>query len=503
MEFRGTAAPNAIIQIYEGTMQLAARQTGSSGFFSIEFAAPDGNHTYEVRDDSGGSVLRSVRVDSTAPAKPSLNASVSGSTVTLSGAATGDTVSVELFDNEVSIGFAELIGGQYTKVLSGVAPGQHVYTAGARDAAGNFAESDPRVVTISNAPDPPEIFEPGEGTTVGTSNVRLTGSAAANARIDVYQNGELRTSATASALGQWEATVPGVADGQHTFRATATLDGATSQPRTRTVTVNAPDAPVVTSPAEGAVLNTATVTFTGTAQPGHFVEAREGIADRGNVQVSAGGTWSLQIALTDGAHTITFRAWEGGAAVSLPVTRSVTVDREAPPVPTLSGEATGPQTIRLFGGAGGATQVRLFQNGQAIGEVGVDGGEYERILNDVPPGTYTFTARGLDAAGNESALSAPVTLTLSGGQPPPPPPAPQAASILAASASGSTVTLSGTAPGATTVELFDGGRRSGRSRSPRTARGRPSSTTSPRASTPTRRSRATARARRRPRRRGR
>jgi len=119
----------------------------------------------------------------------------------------------------------------------------------------------------------------------------------------------------------------------------------------------------------------------------------------------------------DGPHTITaYRTGAGGWATATTET-SINVDRTAPSVPQVLVQptSTGPLTITTSGSSDGATG-----SGVARIDLSIDGG-LSVLAHPVLafPGTYEVEARAVDVAGNQSAWSAPTTLTVAplGGSP--------------------------------------------------------------------------------------
>ena len=113
---------------------------------------------------------------------------------------------------------------------------------------------------------------------------------------------------------------------------------------------------------------------------------------------------------------------------------TVTLDTQGPPAPTLNGAPASATSIALSGTAGGdATTVKIYQGTQVVDFADVVGGQFARTLT-VNAGTHTYTARSVDPLGNESAASAPVTVTVG---------PPEAPTLDSATADGHTVTVKG------------------------------------------------------------
>lgn len=99
--------------------------------------------------------------------------------------------------------------------------------------------------------------------------------------------------------------------------------------------VSAPDAPVVTSPAEGSSFNTNNVTFTGTAPANKTVEMTTTLGVV-TTSVDGSGNWSVALSsIPEGSITPSFKTLDGSVGSSA-VTRQITVDLTAPAAPTPS-----------------------------------------------------------------------------------------------------------------------------------------------------------------------
>ena len=99
-----------------------------------------------------------------------------------------------------------------------------------------------------------------------------------------------------AAFGTCPASFTGLSQGSHTLqvRATDAAGNTDSTPASQTWTVDTqkPDPPAFTAPANGAVVNSQTVTLSGTAEANATVEVFEGAASRGTATVTAAGVWS-------------------------------------------------------------------------------------------------------------------------------------------------------------------------------------------------------------------
>ncbi len=203
-----------------------------------------------------------------------------------------------------------------------------------------------------------------------------------------------------------------------------------------------PEPPAITAPAEGALLNSTTVQLGGTAPAGATVEVSEGGQPLGSDVASGTGAWLVELTgLSQGAHT--FAVTQGS---SEPALRTITVDTLPPPAPSLNAIVDG-ATVTLTGAVVDSVGATLFDGQTALGALELTGGEFSRVLQDVAVGVHAYRVVARDAAGNTAESVREVTVTA---------PAPPATPAFTVAAAGSTVTLAGTAPGAATVELFEG-----------------------------------------------
>lgn len=243
----------------------------------------------------------------------------------------------------------------------------------------------------------------GDGIT-NDDTVTLTGTAAANSTVEVFDGATLLGEVMASGSGAWSFTTAALADGIHSF--TADAGGTPSAALSVTVDTVAPSAPTIDSFAsdtgtvgDGITTdNTLTLTGTGTGS----VKVFDGSTLLGTV--TGNGTWNFSTGtLPNGAHNFTATAADAAGNTSGDSSAlAVTVEAAPPPPPpptvingtngnnTLNGTA-GPDVIRGLGGSdtlrGNAGDDRLIggtSNDQLYGGAGADAFAYENISESLP-----------------------------------------------------------------------------------------------------------------------
>lgn len=266
-------------------------------------------------------------------------------------------------------------------------------------------------------------------------NVTADGGAAVTERGVVYLagTGTPTTSNTKVQLGtgtgSFAQSVTGLAPGTtYAVRAYAVNSVGTSYGSTVAFTTP-PNAPIITAPANGAVLSTRTPTYSGTTQAGSTVTVYVDESPIGSVSASGGNfVFTQPTSLADGSHTVYARAAVGGSGASAAsATNAFRVDATAPTVTSLSSSA---------GASGSATPTSPFPfsvsfsesvAGLPAGGISVTNGTVTSGPSAGAGGTYTFgvtpTTPNLpttvqvvanatrDDAGNGNAASATYTLT--------------------------------------------------------------------------------------------
>jgi hypothetical protein len=386
--------------------------TSPQGYSSLS----EGSHTFQVRaTDPAGNVDPTAAsytwvVDSIPPAAPVIQSPAEGSalgsgTFTLSGTAEPGSL-VEIFEGSTSKGVAGTLSiGTWSRSLSGVPDGSHTYTAHATDAAGNVSPaSNARTVVVDTTPPNTTIGNGPLGTTSSTTATFTFSADDAAATFQCSLDGSAFAACTSPR------TFSGLGEGSHTFEVRAVDSSgnidATPASRSWTVDVTPPVAPIIVSPPDGTVMNSASVTISGTAEPSTSVTVFDGAVPKGSATVAADGSWSkLLTAVADGSHPYTAKATDAGGNTSPASTaHTVVVDTTAPattidaspPISTTSTSAT----FAFSANESGATF--LCQ---------LDGGGYTACVSPVTysgltEGAHTFQVKAVDSAGNVDATPA-------------------------------------------------------------------------------------------------
>ena len=200
------------------------------------------------------------------------------------------------------------------------------------------------------APSAPVISSPAEDSYDADGSFAVSGTAEAGSNVTLLETllegtTEVGTPMRVDASGKWSVDLSGVADGKHTYTATATdADGntsAASNPVTVTVDTVAPDPPSISSPADNTLTNNNKPTISGTADAGSTVSVYDdGSTNLGTANAASTGSWSYtpSSALSDDKHSLTAKATDaaGNTSSASDPAVSVSIDTAAPTVSSVS-----------------------------------------------------------------------------------------------------------------------------------------------------------------------
>ncbi|MCI9887945.1 hypothetical protein JT358_05645 [Micrococcales bacterium 31B] len=414
----GTASADQVVALtLNGTFVGSARADASGAWTLPQVAVTPGQHTVtawigtETAPRSPAAELMfTVQARATAPVitRPTPQQVLPIGTVStdLAGTATaGDTVIVTLDGRAVGSPRAGADGAWSIPAVA-VEEGEHVVTAIAERNENNRSEETTSLFSVTPRASAPTFTSPAEAAVLrfGTLTVTVSGTGTAGDLISLQPNDGPALTATVSPTRTWSIADVPLTVGVNTLAATAARgEGNVSEPATLTVRVDGPaETPVITSPAEGAVLpaTTMSITVKGTATPGDLVAVTlEGVAV-GTVTTNGTGAWSLaDLPVTAGAnHTLTAQAQRGSTNTSGTLTRTFSVLPRAA-APTITSPTAG-AVLPL-----GSTQTTITGTATAGDrvDVSVNGGS-PRSVTAAADGTWSLA--NVPVAGGTNTLTA-------------------------------------------------------------------------------------------------
>ena len=430
----GTTETNATVTIYNGATRLNSVTANSVGMWSwtVAPALMQGIHLVTVTStDVAGNISESspeitITVpDITPPTKPATPtvSSLTSATPTLSGT-TEAYATVLISDGD---GVTEMVTatgtGTWTWTPSEpLAEGVHRLTIAAQDAASNISPlSDAVVITVLDGTPPLTPPAPIADSSI-SANPTLRGISEANATMQIRINGILVKLLLADESGVWSWTVdPTLAHGVHVVTVTA-IDRAgnisASSPETslNVRDTTAPSIPVIATIVDGA---TGRPTLSGLAETLATVIIRSGETTLGTTTVHADGQWSWTVtpALSEGMHLLSVVAQDAAgnqsdASIASAVSVADTTPPAVPAAPLVSQGASPRPTFS--GSTEPGARMTVYDDSHPVASVtaGSDGTWSLTIDSELSPGPHSITVTAQDGAGNTSAASPSITITV-------------------------------------------------------------------------------------------
>jgi hypothetical protein len=338
-----------------------------------------------------------------------------------------------------------------------LANGANTLTVTATDPAGNASSATPLTITVDSAAAAPSPMDLAASSDTGSSDSdnrtrlttpTLTGSGAEpGATVTLYDTDGTTVLGTglADAGGSWSITSTTLSAGAHTLTARQTdLAGNRSAPTAGlVVTIDAsalpPSVPDLLAASDSGDFNSdnltrdTTPTFRGTgAEPGATVVLydTDGGTVLGTGVADGSGNWTItSTALSEGSHTLRARQTDTAGNTSLfSASLGVTIDTGAAPPsapdlaeasdsgPSSTDDITSVNSPRVTGtGAESGAMVTLYDtDGTTVLGTGTadGGGNWSINSSALTVGTHTLTARQTDRAGNTSAPSPALVVTI-------------------------------------------------------------------------------------------
>jgi hypothetical protein len=220
------------------------------------------------------------------------------------------------------------------------------------------------------------------------------------------------------------------------------------------------------------ITNDNTLTLTGTAEANATVKVYDGVTLLGNASADASGNWSYTTAaLTNGGHSLSATATDVAGNTSASSTAlSVTIDTVAPVVPTIGSYSTdsnvvgdgitNDNTLTLTGTAEANATVKVYDGVTLLGSASADAsGNWSYTTAALTNGGHSLSATATDVAGNTSAASTALSVTIDTAAPLVPTIAsfsPDTDIVGDHTTTEHILTLAGTAEANSTVTIFDG-----------------------------------------------
>jgi len=363
-------------------------------------------------------------------------------------------------------------GGTYANctsptTYSGLTDGSHSFNVRATD---SNAQTDPSPAVANwtvdtAAPAPPTLTlsaasdtgaSSSDGVTADTSPT-FTGTAEAGSLVTLRANGTQLGTALTNGAGYWSMTTEDLTEGSHTVTATAGdqagNDSGASPGLLLVIDTTPPSVPVIIDPAADLATQDRDLAVGGTATAGVEVRVLDATSTAATTKADGAGGWSATLTdLPDGVHPIAaVTADAAGNTSDASPTRTVTVDNLAPDT-TITDAPPDPAARTTASFSFSSTQSgSTFEC--SLDDAPVATCASPQSYDDLAGGAHTFAVRAVDAAGNVDATPATYSWSVNSALPHRPVISSPASDSFASS---STVTVSGTADPAVTVEVFDG-----------------------------------------------
>lgn len=258
--FSGTAEAGSTVQLFEGTQSKDTTTTDDEGGWRLNLTGvADGAYTYAARatdatgNTSSSSDTVAVTVNSTEP-ETTID---SGPSRVVS-----DRSASFEFSSEADATFeCSLDGATFTVCSSpyqynALDDGEHALEVRATDVAGN-TDTTPatRTWTVDTVMLPPVISRPDYKGYDKNGVFKISGTAEPNASVELSEEAtSSKKTTTANDSGDWSVNLTGVAEGKHTYTASATDAAGNTETSARAVMIVHKAAPTVTraEPADGA-----------------------------------------------------------------------------------------------------------------------------------------------------------------------------------------------------------------------------------------------------------
>lgn len=439
--FTGTGEPGSTVRVTLGATELCSTVVPVTGKWACTSGAllpgqlqVTARATDPADNGSGVSPVRTFTIDVEAPPAPIISAPTSGSSVAPSPMLAGTAepfATVSVFEGPALVCSvtADATGAWSCATVLGSGP--HSVVARQTDRAGNASpDSPPRTFTVQGLPNV-LLNTPADISSLNAAAYVVTGactSTAGQVTVTVGQSSQMVDCASGQFSATFDVRALNDADSITVRASQTTAAGTGSDTRTVKKDATAPANLVIVAPTEGAVLTVEQPVISGTAEAGAIVtlylaRATGTPAAAGTAVANATGAWTFTepTPLADGAYVVEASARDAAGNES-PHTAPVhfSIDSSAPLAPII----VSPQNddaldddrpVTVTGSAEPQSTVSLYVDGVKVGETmaGLDGRfSFELDPADLGDGAHVLEADARDAAGNRSATSEPVSITV-------------------------------------------------------------------------------------------
>ncbi|WP_405126588.1 BapA/Bap/LapF family large adhesin [Salmonella enterica] len=467
-----------------GAWTFTPSQNLGEGAHRLTVIATDAKgNASQAGNESPESISFTLRIDTQAPDAPQIvsaaitggegevllaNGSITNQRMpTLSGTGEPGTI-ITLYNNGVELATVQVNPqGSWTYPLTrNLSEGLNILTATATDAAGNSSPtSGVFSVTLDTQPPAqpdaplisdnvaPVIGNIGNNGATNDTTPTFSGTGEIGSTIILYNNGSEIGRTTVGDNGSWNFTPAALTPETYTITVTETDRAGNISPPSASVTftldTTAPANPVITFAEDnvgevqdtivsGATTDDNTPVIHGTGDIGSIITLYNGSSVLGVVTVDETGTWTLAVtsALPDGVYTLTAIAADAAgnsSGVSNSFTFTVDTVPLQPPVvneilddvapvtgPLTDGAFTNDRTLTINGSGENGSTVTIYDNGVAIGTALVTDGVWTFNTPELSEASHALTFSATDDAGNTTAQTQPITITVDITAPPAP-----------------------------------------------------------------------------------
>ena len=424
----GTADPNAVVTLTEGSTVIATTTANASGNWSYTpTGLAQGAQTVVASETNAAGVTGSSSLTFTLESTPPTvtvgltqdTGSSSSDHITsnpaLSGTADPNAVVTLTEGSTVIATTTANASGNWSYTPTGLAQGAQTVVASETNAAGVTGSSSLTFTLESTPPTVTVGLTQDTGSSSSdhiTSNPALSGTADPNAVVTLTEGSTVIATTTANASGNWSYTPTGLAQGAQTVVASETNAAGVTGSSSLTFTLEStpPTVTVGLTQDTGSSSSdhiTSNPALSGTADPNAVVTLTEGSTVIATTTANASGNWSYTpTGLAQGAQTVV-ASETNAAGVTGSSSLTFTLESTPPAAPVITSDTVNSNgQVALNGTAVANSTVTIYDGTAVVGTTLSDGiGSWQFTTPPETGGAHSLTATVTDAAGNVSALS--------------------------------------------------------------------------------------------------